>query len=233
MPVPLCVLLYRVGLSAALSCPPGESGGGSGCCGVSPTAGYHQLRDVTRCRVSGSKVPLRRGSCRALKDSPPAPLQQRKLQSWSEGSHLLCAEVLLQRCHSCARCTEAQPPAGVVSRLLHYSSLAQRLGRTLPVSAGALGHPRGALRLCRTWVLLAWRVLVGRSVAFGGLCAGGARGTGEVMHPRSLRPTVTVGRPLCCSGKAPFSKTPHPKPQSPLGAMPCPLLAAGEAQMWV
>lgn len=168
MVVPLCVPLHRALLGAALACPPGEGGQGSGCCGVTSAAGCHQLRDVARCRVSGSRVPLRRGGCRALKDSPLAPLQQRKLQSWSEGSHLLCAEVLLQRCHSCARCTGAQPPAGVVSCLLHYSSLAQRLGRKLPGAAGAPGQPWVALRLRCTWVLLdrvswweeAWLVVV-------------------------------------------------------------------------
>lgn len=173
LPVPLCVPLHPALLGASLPCPPGESGQGNG---VSHAAGCHPLWDVTRCRVSGSKVPLRRGSCRALKDSPPAPLQRQKLQSWSEGSRLLCAEVLLQLCHSCARCTEAQPPAGVISCLLHYSSLAQRLGCTLLGAAGAPGYPRGSQ--CSAPLLCSGgfgrRVLAGRSVACGGLCAGGA-----------------------------------------------------------
>lgn len=190
-----CVPLHRVLLDAALSCPPGESGQGSGCCGVSPTVGCHPLWDVTCCRVSVSEVPLRRGSCRALKDSPPAPLQQQKLQSWSEGSHLLCAEVLLQLCHSCARCTEAQPPAGVVSCLLHYSSLAQRLGRVLLGAAGAPGHPQGGRFPAPLLRLGAFgcRVLVGRSVACGGLCAGGAWGTGGGNAPKVIEASSGSG----------------------------------------
>lgn len=142
------------------ACPPGVSGWGRGCCGVSlsagtsPTAGSHPLQG---CHPLQGYHPLRSpaakspcavaaaGCCR----TPRLLLcSSKKLQSWSGGSGLLRVEVLLQRCHSWARRAEAQPPAGAVSRLLHYSSLAQRLGRTLPGAARAPAAPWGWPLLC-------------------------------------------------------------------------------------
>lgn len=211
MLVPLHVPLHRALLGTALSCPPGESGWGSGFWGC------HPLQDVTHCRVSSSKVPLRCGSCRVLKDSPPAaPLQQRKLQSWREGSHLLCAEMLLQLCHSRTRCTEAQPPAGVLSCLLHYSSLTQHLGCELPGAAGAPGHPRGSQCSAPLLCLGAFglRVLVSRSGACGGLCAGGSTRHRGGDTPKVIGASSGSGMSFVLLGKSRIQQNTPLSPQT-------------------
>lgn len=92
------------------------------------------------------------------------------------------------------------------------------------------GVPSGQPVLC-AFAVLGWfwpQGLGGKKCGLWWSVCRGSVGTAEVMHPRSLRPEVAAGCHLCRLGRAQPSKTPHcpPKPQSCLGATPCPLLAS-------
>lgn len=160
-------------------------------------------------------------SCRALLDSPPAPLLQ---QNFSPERRLAAtrgaaAAVLLLHAPSGSAATgrSLQPAALFLASTVPRPHAAE--GCRTP--GAPPGHPRRSVPLLRVGAF-GRRVLVGGSVACGGLREG------EVMHPRSLRPAVAVGRHLCCSRAAQPSKAPQcPQTQAPLGVMPCLLLASG------
>lgn len=167
--------------------------------GMSPALGCHPLQGATRCRAAAGRF-----------RAPPCPSAAAKLQSSREGSGCSCAQVLLQIFHSCARCTAARRPAGVVSCLLHYSSLAQRLGRAA-VGCWGPGAPSGwpGSSPRRHVGACGRRVLEGSRVARWVAVLGERGALREVMHPRSLSPAVAAGHRPCCSGKARSHKTPQ------------------------
>lgn len=72
--------------------------------------------------------------CRLSRGPPPAPLQQQNF-------YLMVHSGAAADFPLCARCMGAQRPAGVVSCLLHYSSLAQRLGHAAAGCWGPAGCP--------------------------------------------------------------------------------------------
>lgn len=99
--------------------------------GMSPTLGPQPLWDVSRPMMTPTPGCHH---CRLPGGSPPAPLQQQNFCLMVHSG--AAADFPL-----CARCMGAQRPAGVVSCLLHYSSLAQRLGHAAVGCWGPAGCP--------------------------------------------------------------------------------------------
>lgn len=170
----LCGSPVRCGQrGAAPAWPPGELG--RCCCGMSPAAGCHPLWDVTLSVMPPAPGchPLQAATrCRALPGSPPlAPLQQ---PNFSPRARAPAARAPRCCCRYFPPVHAARRPAGVVSCLLHYSSLAQRLGRAAAGCWGCWGPLRVAGVLASVALRCLWPEGVGGKPS--GSLGCGARG---------------------------------------------------------
>lgn len=185
----LCGSPVRCGQrGAAPAWPPGELG--RCCCGMSPAAGCHPLRDVTLSVMPPAPGchPLQAATrCRVLPGSPPlAPLQQ---PNFSPRARAPAARAPRCCCRYFPPVHAARRPAGVVSCLLHYSSLAQRLGRAAAGCWGCWGPLRVAGVLASVALRCLWPEGVGGKLSSSPGCgAGGVWGAEGGDAPKVIEP---------------------------------------------
>lgn len=198
-------LSARALLGAALFCPPSESGRGA--------AGCHPLQSVRQHSL------LRCGAAERCW-TPRLLLCCSKTSVLSAG--WLVREVLLQRCYSCTHRAAEQPPAGV-SSLLHCSSLAQCLGRTLLRAAGPPGYRwgiPGTPRPCCLWVFSAAGFGWEKCCLRWSVCRGRVRHQGGGDAPKVIEASRGSGSHLCCSRTDHSAKHPSASKAKCFSVMP-------------
>lgn len=151
---------------------------------MSPSLGCHPLRDATR-----SGMPPSAG-CHPLQGAarlpPLAPLQQ---PNFSPRARAPAARAPRCCCRYFPPVHAARRPAGVVSCLLHYSSLAQRLGRAAAGCWGCWGPLRVAGVLASVALRCLWPEGVGGKLSGSPGCgAGGVWGAEGGDAPKVIEP---------------------------------------------